>query len=248
MKKIISLVAGVVLAAATYYVSGAELPFTQNSGVANIDKARQQLASLHIRAEHSVADYERDDWSHWEAVGGGCDAREASLKQHAEELVPGKGCEIPGGRWVSPYDTETVTDPSELDIDHVVPLQCVPATRLIIGTGRSAVGTLVERSSRSTILVHLPRQDGWGETPVVKNGPSPGGYGAVAMNNALADSITTLPEQLRETITWDRGKEMSGHAAFALATRTRVFFADPHSPWQRPTNENGTVPPTVFPA
>ncbi|GAA1249240.1 IS30-like element ISMsm8 family transposase [Prauserella halophila] len=109
---------------------------------------------------------------------------------------------------------------------------------LIIGTDRSAVGTLVERSSRSTILVHLPRQDGWGEMPVVKNGPSLGGYGAVAMNNALAASITTLPEQLRETITWDRGKEMSGHAAFALATGTRVYFADPHSPWQRPTNEN----------
>lgn len=60
----------------------------------------------------------------------------------------------------------------------------------------------------------------------------------VAMNNALVGSITKLPEQLRETITWDRGKEMSGHAAFALATGTRVFFADPHSPWQRPTNEN----------
>ncbi len=109
---------------------------------------------------------------------------------------------------------------------------------LIIGTGRSAIGTLVERSSRSTILVHLPRIEGWGEKPAVKNGPSLGGYGAVAMNAALTASLTQLPEQLRKTLTWDRGKELSGHAQFALDTGTRVFFADPHSPWQRPTNEN----------
>ena len=109
---------------------------------------------------------------------------------------------------------------------------------LIIGTGRSAIGTVVERSSRSTLLVHLPRLEGWGEKPYVKNGPSLGGYGAVAMNAALTASITKLPEQLRKTLTWDRGKELSGHAQLALETGTRVFFADPHSPWQRPTNEN----------
>ena len=109
---------------------------------------------------------------------------------------------------------------------------------LIIGTGRSAIGTLVERSSRSTLLVHLPRLEGWRENTSVRNGPSLGGYGAVAMNAALTTSITHLPEQLRKTLTWDRGKELSGHAQFALETGTRVFFADPHSPWQRPTNEN----------
>lgn len=109
---------------------------------------------------------------------------------------------------------------------------------LIIGTDRSAIGTLVERSSRSTLLVHLPRLEGWGEKPSVKNGPALGGYGAVAMNTALVASVTTLPAQLRKTLTWDRGKELSGHAGFTLDTGTRVFFADPHSPWQRPTNEN----------
>jgi IS30 family transposase len=109
---------------------------------------------------------------------------------------------------------------------------------LIIGTGRSAIGTLVERSSRATLLIHLPRLQGWGDKPYVKNGPSLGGYGATAMNAALTASITKLPEQLRKTLTWDRGKELSGHALFALETGTRVFFADPHSPWQRPSNEN----------
>jgi len=109
---------------------------------------------------------------------------------------------------------------------------------LIIGTGRSAIGTLVERSSRSTLLVHLPRLEGWAEKPPVKNGPSLGGYGAVAMNAGLRVSMMELPGQLRKTLTWDRGKELSGHAQFALDTGTRVFFADPHSPWQRGTNEN----------
>jgi len=109
---------------------------------------------------------------------------------------------------------------------------------LIIGTGRSAIGTLVERRSRSTILVHLPRLEGWGERSPEKNGPSLGGYGAVAMNKALTASIGKLPIQLRRTLIWDRGRELAGHAQFTLDTGTRVFFADPHSPWQRPSNEN----------
>lgn len=109
---------------------------------------------------------------------------------------------------------------------------------LIIGTGRSAIGTLVERSSRATVLVHLPRLEGYGMTPRTKHGPALAGYGAEAMSVALTASINRIPEQLRKTITWDRGKELSAHAAFTLATGTKVFFADPHSPWQRPTNEN----------
>lgn len=109
---------------------------------------------------------------------------------------------------------------------------------LIIGTGRSAIGTVVERSSRSLVLVHLPRLTGWGDAPRVKNGPALGGYGAEAMNTALQASMTRLPLQLRQTLTWDRGTELAAHADFTLATGTKVFFANPHSPWQRPTNEN----------
>lgn len=109
---------------------------------------------------------------------------------------------------------------------------------LIIGTNRSAIGTLVERSSRSTLLVHLPRLDGYGEQPRTKHSPALSGYGAVAMNAALTVSLSTLPEQLRKTLTWDRGKELSEHAQLTLDTGTKIYFADPHSPWQRPTNEN----------
>ncbi len=109
---------------------------------------------------------------------------------------------------------------------------------LIIGLQRSAIGTLVERTTRFTMLIHLPREVGYGEIARTKNGPALAGYGAVTMKNALVDTITTLPEQLRRSLTWDRGKELSAHAQFKVETGVPVFFADPRSPWQRGTNEN----------
>jgi IS30 family transposase len=109
---------------------------------------------------------------------------------------------------------------------------------LVIGLKRSAIGTLVERTTRFTLLIHLPREDGYGVIPRTKNGPALAGYGAITMKNALASSMATLPEQLRRSLTWDRGKELSQHAAFKVETGIDVYFADPHSPWQRGTNEN----------
>ncbi|QLG87628.1 IS30 family transposase [Chitinibacter bivalviorum] len=109
---------------------------------------------------------------------------------------------------------------------------------LIIGLNRSAIGTLVERSTRYTMLVHLPREEGYGLTPRVKNGPALAGYGAVTMANALKKTVTSLPAQLWRSLTWDRGKELSDHARFTIESGVKVFFADPHSPWQRGTNEN----------
>jgi IS30 family transposase len=109
---------------------------------------------------------------------------------------------------------------------------------LIIGLDRSAIGTLVERTTRFTMLLHLPRMEGYGVQPRVKNGPALAGRGAEAVRDEIAATITTLPEQLRQTLTWDRGKEMAQHAQLRIDTGIQVFFADPHSPWQRGTNEN----------
>src|SRR3954463_11057065 len=109
---------------------------------------------------------------------------------------------------------------------------------LIIGTDRSAIGTIVERATRFTMLIHLPRMPGYGTEPRVKNGPALAGYGAEAMRDALAAQITVLPEHLRRSLTWDRGKELAQHAQLKIDTGIAVYFADPHSPWQRGTNEN----------
>lgn len=109
---------------------------------------------------------------------------------------------------------------------------------LLIGLERSAIGTVVDRTTRFTLLVHLPREEGYRHKETPKNGPALAGYGAITMKNALANTMSTLPTQLARSLTWDRGKEMSAHAKFTVETGIPVFFADPQSPWQRGTNEN----------
>ena len=108
----------------------------------------------------------------------------------------------------------------------------------IIGLNQSAIGTLVERTTRFTMLLLLPRMDGYGTELRVKNGPALAGHGADAVRCAIAATLTTLPGQLRRTLTWDRGKEMAQHTQLKADTGIEIYFADPHSPWQRGTNEN----------
>jgi len=109
---------------------------------------------------------------------------------------------------------------------------------LIVGLESSAIGTLVERTTRFTLLLHLPRMDGHGDGPRIKNGPALAGHGAEAVRDAIAKVITTLPDQLRRSLTWDQGAEMAQHAQLRIDTGLDIFFCDPHSPWQRGTNEN----------
>jgi IS30 family transposase len=94
---------------------------------------------------------------------------------------------------------------------------------LIMGSvvSNSAVGTLVERTTGFVLLVHLPD-----------------GHGALAVQQALVDKIRSLPEQLRRSLTWDQGIEMANHLKIAEATGLDIYFCDPHSPWQRGSNEN----------
>jgi len=93
---------------------------------------------------------------------------------------------------------------------------------LIIGKdGKSAIGTLVERSTRFVLLLHLP--DGYGPAPVA---------------GAMSEAMAALPAQLRRSLTWDQGQEMGNHRQIAVDTGLEVYFCDPHSPWQRGSNEN----------
>ena len=108
---------------------------------------------------------------------------------------------------------------------------------LILGLSSSAIGTLVERTTRFTVLLHLPRMPEHGQ-PRIKNGPALAGHGAEAVRDAIASAITTLPEQLRRSLTWDQGAEMAQHAQLRIDTGLAIYFCDPHSPWQRGTNEN----------
>ncbi len=94
---------------------------------------------------------------------------------------------------------------------------------LILGSTKSAsaIGTLVERSTRFVMLLHLPDD-----------------HGALAVQNAIVEKITQLPQQLRRSLTWDQGAEMANHIAIAAAADLDIYFCDPHSPWQRGSNEN----------
>ena len=94
---------------------------------------------------------------------------------------------------------------------------------LIMGStaSNSAIGTLVERTTRYVMLLHLPN-----------------GHGAVAVQEAMIEAMSRLPATLRKTLTWDQGVEMANHAQIAAATDLDIYFCDPHSPWQRGSNEN----------
>jgi IS30 family transposase len=108
---------------------------------------------------------------------------------------------------------------------------------LIVGLDSSAIGTLVERTTRFTMLLQLLRMEGHCG-PRVHNGPALAGHGAEAVRDAIASAITTLPQQLRRSLTWDQGAEMAQHAQLRVEAGMAIYFCDPHSPWQRGTNEN----------
>jgi IS30 family transposase len=109
---------------------------------------------------------------------------------------------------------------------------------MIIGLNSSAIGTLVERTTRFTMLLHLPPMAGHALGVRVKNGPALAGHGAEAVRDAIAKKIQMLPAQLRKSLTWDQGAELAQHAQLRIETGLDIYFCDPRSPWQRGTDEN----------
>lgn len=159
----------------------------------------------------------------------------------APSLPRGRALRVPrartrgrGKRYVTP-EVLISQRPSEAE-DRAVPGHW--EGDLILGLSSSAIGTLVERTTRFTLLLHLPPMDGHGAAPRAKNGPALAGHGAEAVRDAIAAAITTLPEQLRKSLAWDQGAEMAQHAQLRIDTGVEVYFCDPQSPWQRGTNEN----------
>ena len=87
-----------------------------------------------------------------------------------------------------------------------------------MGLDSCAIGTLVERTTRFTMLLHLPRMAAYAVGARVKNGPALAGHGAEAVHDSITSTITSLPEQLRRPLTWDQGAEMSQHAKLKIDT------------------------------
>jgi len=142
----------------------------------------------------------------------------STLRRGGSERQPRRSPTHRTSRFVSPL-TSIAERPDDVE------LRLVPGHwegDLIVGTlHRSAIATLVERTTRYTMLAHLERD-----------------HNAETVRDGLINVVKGLPQSLRHTLTWDQGAEMSEHAAFTMATDMKVYFCDPASPWQRGSNEN----------
>src|SRR4051794_29997753 len=114
-----------------------------------------------------------------------------------------------------------------------------PCSRSLNAASRCTPGTSPTALPRSRLpsIATCPAA-GHGDGPRTKNGPALAGHGAEAVRDAITRAITTLPEQLRRSLTWDQGAEMAEPAELRIEAGVAVYFCDPHSPWQRGTNEN----------
>jgi len=161
----------------------------------------------------------------------------ACLRTGRALRVPRARTHTTGKRFVTP-ELMISERPAEAD-DRAVPGHW--EGDLILGLGSSAIGTLVERTTRFTLLLHLPRMAEHAagvRTTDTKNGPPLAGHGAAAVRDAITRAMRTLPAQLRRSLTWDQGAELAEHAQLRIDAGLAIYFCDPRSPWQRGTNEN----------
>lgn len=229
-------------------VAGPDVPFTGRNRARRADRRWAQAWSPEQIAARLRRDFPEDPMmriSH-EAIYQALyiEGRGALSREYVACLRTGRALRVPRARtrrairdqrgFITP-DVTIGRRPTEV-VDRAVPGHW--EGDLIIGLNRSAIATLVERTTRYTLLLRLPRMGEYGTQQRVKNGPALAGHGADAVKNAIVEAITFLPEKLRRTLTWDRGTEMAKHAELSAQTGLSVFFCDPHSPWQRGTNEN----------
>ena len=161
----------------------------------------------------------------------------ACLRTGRALRVPMARAQAKGKRFVTP-ELMISERPAEVE-DRAVPGHW--EGDLILGLDSSAIGTLVERTTRFTLLLHLPRMaahHAGARTTETKNGPPLAGHGATAVRDAITRVMRTLPTELRRSLTWDQGSEMAEHARLRTDVGLAIYFCDPQSPWQRGTNEN----------
>src|SRR5918994_476818 len=141
-------------------------------------------------------------------------------------------------RWAQSWSPEQIANrlPVDFPDDGAMRISHEAIYQALYVQGRGALRR--ELTARFPMLLCLPRMDGHGDQARVHNGPALAGHGAQAVRDAIATSIATLPEQLRRSLTWDQGAELAQHAQLRIDTGLAIYFCDPHSPWQRATNEN----------
>src|SRR6266508_2851866 len=145
-------------------------------------------------------------------------------------------------RWAKSWSPEQIANRLRIDFpdDESMRVSHEAIYQALYVQGRGALKRELVACLRTGRALRVPRArtQARGEQPRTKNGPALTGHGAGAVHDAIAASITTLPEQLRRSLVWDQGAEMAQHAQLRIDTGLQVYFCDPQSPWQRGTNEN----------
>ncbi len=187
-----------------------------------------------------------------EAIYQACSSRAAARSNASSSPVcaPGERCGCPGHARRAAVSTSSPPEIMITERPADVADRAVPGHwegDLIIGLNRSAIGTLVERTTGFTMLLRLPPPGRPRRAAAGEERAPLAGHGAEAVRDEIARVIGTLPAQLRRSLTWDQGTEMAQHAQLRVDTGLGDLLCDPHSPWQRLPPPHPASPPPVLP-